>query len=117
MPSKCRIYGLVTKGDDSESILTRGIYESLMENLNSECSEVLVNKREYFQGNLERDHGNTVYYCFQGALGSLSQENIIQEVESPFLKKVIISDCKEEKVLSNDKKECLVSGGSTVAFF
>lgn len=54
-----------------------------MENLNSECSEVLVNKREYFQGNMEREHGNMVYYCFQGALDSLSQENITQEVESP----------------------------------
>lgn len=56
VPSKGRIYGLVTKGGSSESILTGRIYASVMENLNTECSEVLVNKREYFQGNMERDH-------------------------------------------------------------
>lgn len=73
----------ITKGDDSGSILTWGTYGPLTENLNSECSEVSVNKRENFQGNMEKDHRNIVYYCFQGALGSLSQESIIQEVESP----------------------------------
>lgn len=72
----------ITKGDGSGSILTWGTYDSLTENLNY-GSEVLVNKRENFQGNMERDHRNIVYYCFQGALGSLSQESIIQEVESP----------------------------------
>lgn len=48
------MYGLVTRGVAMGVILTWRIYAN-MANLNSECSEVLVFKGEYFQGNTGRD--------------------------------------------------------------